>query len=126
MPACRYHSHGSDKRNLFIVMEFCEGGDLAKHIKAQGDAPFQENIILAWLMQMLLGLRFVHAKKILHRDLKTQNVFLTKSGVVKLGDFGIAKVLDGTLEQAATIVGTPFYMSPEACQNLPYTYSSDM
>ena len=93
---------------------------------AQGDTPFEENTVLAWLTQMLMGLRHVHNKHILHRDLKTQNVFLTNHNVVKLGDFGIAKILDGTLEQAATVVGTPFYMSPEACQNQPYTYSSDM
>lgn len=122
----KYHSHGTDKRHLFIVMEFCEGGDLAKAIEGQGDTPFEEEQILTWLMQMLLALDYVHSMKILHRDLKTQNVFLNKFNVAKLGDFGIAKVLDGTLQQADTVVGTPFYMSPEACQNQPYTYSSDM
>eukprot|EP00750_Incisomonas_marina_P000121 INCI10136.2.p1 GENE.INCI10136.2~~INCI10136.2.p1 ORF type:complete len:613 (-),score=140.26 INCI10136.2:3104-4942(-) len=122
----KYYGHHADKRNLYIVMELCEGGDLAKHIKAQGDTPFDEMTILSWFVQILMGLREVHEARILHRDLKTQNVFLTRNNVVKLGDFGIAKVLDGTLEQAATVVGTPFYMSPEACQNQPYTYSSDM
>ena len=50
--------------------------------------------ILSWFVQICLGLKHVHDRKILHRDLKTQNIFLTKSGVVKLGDFGIARVLN--------------------------------
>lgn len=58
-------------------------------------------------------MKHVHDRKILHRDLKSQNVFLTKKGIVKLGDFGIAKVLNATAENAVTIVGTPYYLSPE-------------
>ena len=68
----------------------------------------------------------IHSRRILHRDLKTGNVFLTKTNVVKLGDFGIAKVLDSTLEQANTVVGTPYYMSPEVCENKPYDLKSDL
>ena len=56
----------------------------------------------------------------LHRDLKTQNIFLTRRSVVKIGDFGIAKVLDTTAEQAKTVLGTPYFMSPELTQGVPY------
>jgi NIMA (never in mitosis gene a)-related kinase len=62
-----------------------------------------------------LALEYIHSHKILHRDLKTQNIFLTKYNTVKLGDFGISKVLDSTTAVAMTVQGTPYYMSPEVC-----------
>ena len=73
-----------------------------------------------------MAVQYIHGKRILHRDLKTSNVFLTKNNVVKLGDFGIARVLDSTLAQAKTVVGTPYYMSPEVCENKNYNYKSDL
>lgn len=69
---------------------------------------------------------YVHSRRVLHRDLKTSNVFLTKNNMVKLGDFGIARVLDYTMDHAKTVVGTPYYMSPEVCENKPYSFKSDM
>ena len=75
---------------------------------------------------MCLAIKHCHDRKILHRDLKAQNVFLLKSGIVKLGDFGIAKVLNSTVEKAVTVVGTPYYLSPEIIQNKPYNFKSDM
>lgn len=68
----------------------------------------------------------VHDKKVLHRDLKSANVFLTGSGVVKLGDFGVSRVLSATQELASTFVGTPYYLSPELLENKPYNSSSDV
>jgi NIMA (never in mitosis gene a)-related kinase len=62
----------------------------------------------------------------LHRDLKSQNVFLTANNTVKLGDFGISKVLESTNDVAMTVQGTPYYMSPEVCQSKPYDYKSDV
>lgn len=82
--------------------------------------------MLNWFLQIVFALKFIHSKKILHRDLKTSNLFLSSSGVVKIGDFGISRVLHGTLESAQTIVGTPYYMSPEVCQNKPYSFKSDV
>jgi|TARA_B110000285_G_C15124143_1_gene619087 NIMA (never in mitosis gene a)-related kinase 1/4/5 len=73
-----------------------------------------------------LALDNIHTRKILHRDLKSQNIFLTKNNFVKLGDFGISKVLENTSAMAATVQGTPYYMSPEVCQNKPYSYQSDI
>ena len=62
----------------------------------------------------------MHDKSILHRDLKTQNIFLTKNEIVKVGDLGIARVLESGNDLATTIIGTPFYMSPEIFSNIPY------
>jgi NIMA (never in mitosis gene a)-related kinase len=59
---------------------------------------FSEDQVMNWFTQICLAIKHVHDRKILHRDLKSQNVFLTKLGIVKLGDFGIAKVLSSTVE----------------------------
>lgn len=79
-----------------------------------------------WFTQICLAIKHIHDKKILHRDLKSQNVFLTKNGLVKLGDFGIAKCLMFTLDKAKTVVGTPYYLSPEIVENRPYSFKSDI
>ena len=75
---------------------------------------------------MAMAIQYMHERRVLHRDLKTSNIFLTSNNIIKLGDFGIARVLDSTLEQAKTVVGTPYYMSPEVCENKPYSYASDI
>jgi serine/threonine protein kinase len=61
--------------------------------------------VISWLIQIGLALQYMHDEHILHRDLKTQNIFLTKNNLIKLGDFGIAKVLEGTMEMARTVIG---------------------
>ena len=61
---------------------------------------------------MLFGINYLHDRKILHRDLKTQNVFIDAEGTIKIADFGISKMLDHTQQMANTIVGTPYYLSP--------------
>ncbi|XP_072575815.1 serine/threonine-protein kinase Nek1 isoform X25 [Vulpes vulpes] len=107
-------------------MDYCEGGDLFKRINAQKGILFQEDQILDWFVQICLALKHVHDRKILHRDIKSQNIFLTKDGTVQLGDFGIARVLNSTVELARTCIGTPYYLSPEICENKPYNNKSDI
>uniref|UniRef100_A0A8C2XNW6 non-specific serine/threonine protein kinase n=1 Tax=Cyclopterus lumpus TaxID=8103 RepID=A0A8C2XNW6_CYCLU len=111
---------------LYIVMDYCEGGDLFKKINSQKGALFSEEKILDWFVQISLALKHVHDRKILHRDIKSQNIFLTKDGTVQLGDFGIARVLNSTVELARTCIGTPYYLSPEICENKPYNNKSDI
>ena len=82
--------------------------------------------MLDWFVQMCLAVKHVHDRKILHRDLKTQNIFLTRHKMIKLGDFGIAKVLKHTNELARTAIGTPYYLSPEICENAAYNNKSDV
>jgi len=115
-------------KNLYIVMDYCEGGDLYTVIQehAQKGKYFSEDLILDWFVQICLALKHVHDRKILHRDIKSQNIFLTKGNNVKLGDFGIAKILKNTVDLAKTCIGTPYYLSPEICENKPYNNKSDI
>ena len=119
----------SDKGALCIVTSFCTGGDLASAIRGMKAAgkTFAGEVVVVWLMQLASALSYIHSRKILHRDLKTQNVFLNAdTGVLRLGDFGLARVLDRSHELATTVTGTPYYMSPEALSNEPYSFKSDM
>nr|XP_021333769.1 serine/threonine-protein kinase Nek1-like [Danio rerio] len=78
---------------FYIVMEYCAGGDLSKRMKTQKYF-FEEEQILDWLVQICLALQYIHEKKVLHRDIKPQNLFLTEEGYINIGDFGCSKVLD--------------------------------
>ncbi|NWV13486.1 NEK5 kinase, partial [Ptilonorhynchus violaceus] len=122
-----FYASLQEKNRLYIVMEYCDGGDLMKRINMQHGVLFDEDQILSWFVQISLGLKHIHDKKILHRDVKAQNIFLSNSGkVAKLGDFGIARQLNSTTEFAHTCVGTPYYLSPEICENRPYNNKTDI
>ena len=103
-------------------------GDLSKIIKYQilSGYFFCEEIILNWFVQLCFAIKYIHSKNILHRDLKLSNIFLTSKGNIKLGDFGIAKILSSKDELAKTLVGTPYYLSPELCLKKPYNHKSDI
>jgi NIMA (never in mitosis gene a)-related kinase len=115
-------------------MEFADDGDLADLIgkrKAVGQI-LEEDMVLRYLVQITQALFYIHTRGILHRDVKTANVFLNKSGILKLGDFGIARILEDKGEAtisartARTPVGTPLYMSPELCLGERYGPKSDI
>eukprot|EP00755_Sulcionema_specki_P019960 Sspe_Gene.70770::Locus_41812_Transcript_1_1_Confidence_1.000_Length_1695::g.70770::m.70770/K08857/NEK1_4_5; NIMA (never in mitosis gene a)-related kinase 1/4/5 len=112
--------------HLCIVMEYAEGGDISARIKACRGRNMREPLIIDWFTQICLAVNAIHQKHILHRDIKTQNIFLTAHGIVKVGDFGISRVLQNTFEQAHTFVGTPYYLSPELVQEKPYDARSDI
>jgi serine/threonine protein kinase len=109
-------------------MEYADCGDMYKLIKSQKKISIllKEEIIMNWFTQLCFAVKYIHDKKILHRDLKLSNVFLCSNGDIKLGDFGIAKILNDTEEYAKTIVGTPYYLSPEICLKQPYNQKSDI
>lgn len=79
-----------------------------------------------WLIQICTGLDYLHSHKIIHRDLKAENIFLTENNGVKIGDFGISKALENTNAAAQTYCGTPSLMSPEILMSAPYTGKADM
>uniref|UniRef100_A0A7R9Z4D4 non-specific serine/threonine protein kinase n=1 Tax=Chlamydomonas euryale TaxID=1486919 RepID=A0A7R9Z4D4_9CHLO len=120
-----YVDHFLYRGHLCIVTEYCEGGDLAQLLRSR-KSPLLEGQILELLTQILMALQYMHGKGILHRDLKTANIFLTKDGSIKLGDFGISRSLSSSLDLAQTIIGTPYYMSPEVMSSQPYDFKSDM
>ncbi|KAA0161244.1 hypothetical protein FNF28_05123 [Cafeteria roenbergensis] len=121
-----FHHRGA----LCIVMEYADGGDLEKTLQKRRGRLLPEDMVLDWFIQICLALKYVHNRKILHRDLKPANIMLSTSGsgppVVKLGDFGIAKVLSNTMELARTAIGTPYYLSPEICREERYNNKSDI
>ena len=104
MRAPSYIDHFMYKGQLCIITEFCEAGDMQALLRRRA-APLTEQQVLDYLAQLALALQHVHAAAVLHRDLKTQNVFLTADNTVKLGDFGIARSLDGTHDLASTVIG---------------------
>ena len=115
---------------LVIIMEYADGGDLYKQIKVrqQGNKYFKEHEVLFILVQLCLALQHIHAKKMMHRDLKTANVLLTSSGIVKIGDFGFSRQYEDSLSKdvGTTFCGTPYYLSPELWKREPYSKKSEM
>lgn len=123
---------GCDVRRRFVLyQEFADGGDvaglIARRRAANGVVTYvPEATVLSIVAQLCLALDHLHAHRIMHRDLKPSNVFLTSSGLVKLGDFGVARRLESAAQLAATMIGTPFYLSPELAQGRPYGRKADM
>lgn len=99
----KYYDSFIDKQLLCIVMEFCEGGDLHRFLKMQMGRPLSENQVWRILIQITLGLAYLHKLKILHRDIKTMNIFLAKDSI-RIGDLGVAKLLSDQNNFARTMV----------------------
>jgi len=119
-----YHGSFIEDGVLNVVMEYADNGSLFQYIQ-RSKQPLEEQDIIHIFTQLLMALDHLHDKKILHRDLKTKNIFITKKNQVKLGDFGLSKML-GTTSFAQSAVGTPYYLSPELCEGKRYNHKSDV
>ncbi|KAJ9471822.1 Protein kinase domain containing protein [Diplonema papillatum] len=112
---------------IYISMEYAASGDLEKlkqYYRSRSKC-ISEDHLRGITNQVASALNFLHGQNILHRDVKSSNIFLTRDGVVKLGDFGLVKELQGS-ELATTQVGTPAYMSPEVVERKPYDAACDV
>ncbi|CAD7940972.1 unnamed protein product [Amoebophrya sp. A120] len=126
---CKYHGSHLSHGWFLLAMDYCPRGDLGRHIRRQAERRrrFSEKQVVSWLTQILLALHYLHAKKhILHRDVKSSNFFLTDDHSLRMGDFGISKCLGSTVDHARTQIGTPYYISPEICENKEYSFSADI
>ena len=129
----KYYDRIIDKQNtkLYIVMEYCPGGDLSQLIKRnrKTNQYFSEDIIWKIFSQVSSALYACHTHKdgiILHRDIKPSNIFIDQENNIKLGDFGLSRILNKDINFAVSRVGTPYYMSPEQIENIKYNEKSDI
>ncbi|XP_064346826.1 serine/threonine-protein kinase Nek11 isoform X2 [Camelus dromedarius] len=123
----KFHASFVEQDNFCIITEYCEGRDLDCKIQEYKEAgkTFPETQITEWFIQLLLGVDYMHERRILHRDLKSKNIFL-KNNLLKIGDFGVSRLLVGSCDLATTLAGTPHYMSPEALKHQGYDTKSDI
>ena len=121
----KYIESFEDDGVLYIVMEYADGGDLSMMLNERR-SHLQEDEVMHYFIQIVLALKYLHDKNILHRDIKGQNIFLCRDGTVKLGDFGIAKALDSTNQLAQTVIGTTFYMAPDVLKGSGYNSKADI
>ena len=118
--------YDSPSNTLNIVMEYANGGDLYKRIEInkQLHCLFREDFIWEWIFQLLYGVVYLHSHKIIHRDLKTANIFLMKNGILKIGDLNVSKLAQKGY--ARTQTGTPLYLAPEVWDDLKYDDKCDV
>lgn len=115
--------HG--KMHHYVAMEYLPGGNLASRV-AHG--ALQVEHALNWMKQLAAGLSFAHKRAVVHQDIKADNIFITNEGDLKIGDFGLARLLVGrvSMKERAQVMGTPAYMSPELCRGEPQDHRSDI
>ncbi|XP_014733875.1 PREDICTED: serine/threonine-protein kinase Nek11 isoform X2 [Sturnus vulgaris] len=123
----KFYASFVERDSFCIITEYCEGGDLdfkIQEYKGSGKM-FTQSQVIDWFIQLLLGVNYMHDRRILHRDLKAKNIFL-KDNLLKIGDFGVSCLLMGSCDLATTFTGTPYYMSPEVLKHQGYNTKSDI
>jgi eukaryotic-like serine/threonine-protein kinase len=118
------YDYGETDKVAYIVMEFVDGTSLKALLDAQERFTPAESVRI--MEGLLAGLQYSHARGVVHRDIKPANVILNHEGVVKIADFGIARIESSSLTQAGTIMGTPAYMSPEQFMGLTVDLRTDI
>ena len=124
----KYYSSFLDKEILYIIMEYAELGDLyslIKHYKKHSRY-FDEIDLWKISLEILNGLDYLHSQKIIHRDIKCLNLFITKDRHIKIGDLGVSTITSGMDNLHYTRVGTPLYISPELVIQKPYDFKTDI
>lgn len=112
---------------MWIVMEYCEGGSMADMIEASAGTMIPEDCVRAVCASIVLGLEYLHGvANVCHRDIKCGNVLLTQDGHVKLADFGVSAELTNTLNKRKTVVGSPYWMAPEVIRESHYDGRADV
>ena len=115
-------------RNIYIITEYADDGNLEIKLEEQKEKgeQFQENQIIDWLTQCCLALQYIHDENIIHRNIKPSNIFCMKMGYIKLGDFGIAKLLDKSINKTNTFFDNQKYLAPEIINKNPYSFEVDI
>ena len=123
----QYYDSFEEDGKLNIIMEYCDSGDLNDFLEKHKQTKhlLSENLVWKIFIKITLGLADIHKLKILHRDLKSLNIFLKKDEDIRVGDLGVAKILNQTYF-AKTFIGTPYYLSPEICEDKKYNDKSDV
>tara|TARA_B100000575_G_C23142272_1_gene665180 strand:- start:6874 stop:8145 length:1272 start_codon:yes stop_codon:yes gene_type:complete len=113
---------------LHLITEYAAKGDLSKIIKRyrRTGKYFSEEHIKTYLFQICNGIQYLHQNNIMHRDIKSANIFMTKKRNIKIGDVGIIKVLSPSVDYTRTKIGTPYYMSPELYKHQKYNSKTDV
>ena len=112
-----------DEIHLYLVTEFMQGGDMFFHLHDKG--LFKKERTKFYIIEIILGIEYLHSKNMIYRDLKPENILMDKEGHIKVTDFGLSKILDDMNDKVFTLCGTPQYIAPEVIQKKGYDKGVD-
>ena len=113
-----------DESKLYIVSEFMQGGDMFYHIH-HSTINMTEDTVKFYIIELILGIEFLHKNNVIFRDLKPENILMDAEGHIKISDFGLSKILENPKDKAYTLCGTIKYLAPEILKNRGYDKSVD-